>query len=212
MIVRLQDLYGTYDAIFSLGDLCIGSLKLRQNNLRPYAGVLDWMATPELSDVNRLLKNRFIGFMDLPNLRIIGYAGEKYICVSDDAYHFVSNHDFEVGKNSLSHLGSYAEVREKFDRRIRRFLEKVNSCQRILFIRTEGDLGEAKELEKVLSGLVKNDFRVLLVNHTNVKELVEDNWPLEKVCAIQLPSDNKFTANDSLWAELLKDIQISNKE
>lgn len=208
MIVRLQDLKGTYDIIFSLGDLCIASLKLRQNNLRPYAGVLDWMATPSLSDVNRLLKNRFIGFMDLPNLRIIGYAGEHYICVSDDAYHFVSNHDFEVGKNSLSHLGSYPEVREKFDRRIRRFLEKTATCQRILFIRTEGDLEEAKKLEKVLSGLVKHDFRVLLVNHTDVNGLVEDNWPLKKVCAIQLPAGNKFTANDHIWAELLKDIHI----
>ncbi|AFM01435.1 Putative papain-like cysteine peptidase (DUF1796) [Desulfitobacterium dehalogenans ATCC 51507] len=210
--MRLQDLKGTYDAVYSLGDLCLGSIQLEKNNLRPYSGVLDWMASPALSDVNRLLKNRFIGFMDLPNLRIIGYAGEKNICVSDDAYHMVSNHDFEIGKNSLSHLGSYAEVKEKFDRRIHRFLEKAATCQRMLFVRTEGDLGEAKELVKVLSALVRNDFRVLLVNHTNVQGLVEDDWPLDKVCAIQLPAENKFTANDHFWTKMLKDIDISNKE
>lgn len=210
--MRLQDLKGTYDAIYSLGDLCLASIQLEQNNLRPYSGVLDWMASPALSNVNRLLKNRFIGFMDLPNLRIIGYAGEKNICVSDDAYHIVSNHDFEIGKNSLSHLGSYEEVKEKFDRRIRRFLEKAAFCQRILFVRTEGELEEAKELEKVLSDLVKNDFRVLLVNHTDVEGLVEDDWSLEKVCAIRLPAENKFTANNHFWTEMLKDIYFSNKE
>ena len=208
--MKLQDLKGTYDAIYSLGDLCLASLQLEKNNLRPYSGVLDWMASPALSNVNRLLKNRFIGFMDLPNLRIIGYAGENIICVSDDAYHFVSNHDFEVGKNSLSHLGGYPEVKEKFDRRIRRFLEKAASCQRILFIRTEGDLEEAEALEKVLSGLVRNDFRVLLINHADVEGLVEDDWPLEKVCAVRLPDKNKFTENDHLWKKMLEDIHISS--
>lgn len=49
--------------------------------------------------------------MDLPNLRIIGYASDQLICVSDDGYQIVSNHDFEVGKNTLSHLGGYPEVR-----------------------------------------------------------------------------------------------------
>jgi hypothetical protein len=118
--MRLQELKGSYDAIFSLGDLCLSSIQLQNNNLRPYSGVLDWMASPKLSDVNRLLKNRFIGFMDLPNLRIIGYADDN-ICVSDEAYHFVSNHDFEVGPNTLTHLGTYPEVREKFDRRLNVF-------------------------------------------------------------------------------------------
>ncbi|MBO9596846.1 MAG: peptidase, partial [Cohnella sp.] len=183
--MRLQDLKGDYDAIFSLGDLCLGSLQLQQNNLRPFSGVLDWMASPKLSNVNRLLKNRFIGFMDLPNLRIIGYADDN-ICVSDEAYHFVSNHDFKTGPNTLTHLGTYPEVRAKFDRRIKRFLEKCATCKRILFVRTEGDMEDAEVLQTVLSGLVKNDFRVLLVNHDNVGGLAEDDWPLEKVCAVRL--------------------------
>jgi hypothetical protein len=208
--MKLQDLTGTYDAIFSLGDLCIASQQLEKNNLRLYSGVLDWMGSPALSNVNRLLKNRFIGFMDLPNLRIIGYGSENKICVADDAYNIVSNHDFEVGKNSLSHLGGYPEVKEKFDRRIRRFLEKVASCQRILFVRTEGDLEETEALTKVLSGLVRKDFRVLLVNHADVEGLVEDDWPLEKVCAVRLPAVNKFTNNDHLWKKLLEGIHISS--
>jgi hypothetical protein len=204
--MRLQELKGSYDAIFSLGDLCLSSIQLQNNNLRPYSGVLDWMASPKLSDVNRLLKNRFIGFMDLPNLRIIGYADDN-ICVSDEAYHFVSNHDFEVGPNTLTHLGTYPEVREKFDRRIKRFLEKCATSKRILFVRTEGDMEDAEALQTVLSGLVKNDFRVLLVNHDNVGGLVEDDWPLEKVCAVRLPSHEIWNGNNHLWKKLLDGVR-----
>jgi hypothetical protein len=207
-MLKLQDIKGTYDAIYSLGDLCLASIQLRQNNLRPFAGVLDWMASPQLYDVNRLLKYRFMEFMELPNLRIVGYAGDDKICVADDVYNVVSNHDFDVGKNTLTHLGGYPEVKEKFDRRIQRFLDKAASCRKMLFVRTEGDQEDAAELESVLSGLVKNDFRVLIVNHTDVGRLVEDPWPLDKVCAVQMPAENKWTGNDHLWKKLLDGVHI----
>jgi hypothetical protein len=207
--MKLQELKGTYDAIFSLGDLCLASIQLRQNNLRPFAGVLDWMGSPMLSSVNRLLKYRFYDFMELPNMRIIGIANDTSIVVSDDAYHIVSNHDFMVGSNTLTHLGSYTDVKMKFDRRIQRFLEKADTCNRILFVRTEGDYEDAEALQKVLYGLVRHDFRVLIVNHTDVGGLVEDNWRLDKVCAVQLPSINKWTGNDHLWRRMFEGIHLS---
>lgn len=207
--MNLSDIKGTYNAIFSLGDLCLASLQLQRRGLRPYSGVLDWIASLNLSDVSRLLQNRFVGFMEMPNLRIIGYATDKYICVSDDAYHMVSNHDFETTKNSLYHLGGYPEVKQKYDRRINRFLEKVNTCKRILFVRTEGTYDEALELQSVLSDLVKHDFRVLIVNHAPVMGVVEQNWPLEKVCAIELPNFEKWEGNNYLWDQILQGIHIS---
>lgn len=207
--MSLEIIKGTYDAVFSLGDLCLTSIQLKKNNLRPFSGVLDWMASPSLSNVNRLLQNRFVGFMDLPNLRIIGYANDQFICVSDDGYQIVSNHDFAVGKNTLSHLGGYPEVREKFDRRIRRFLEKMETSQRILFVRTEGSFEEVLELESILSGMVKNDFRILLVNHSNVNSMVEKHWPLEKVCVVELPNQDKWNANDHYWKMMLDGVHLS---
>jgi hypothetical protein len=45
------------------------------------------MGSPMLSSVNRLLKYRFYDFMELPNMRIIGYTNDTCIVVSDDAYH-----------------------------------------------------------------------------------------------------------------------------
>lgn len=207
--MSLEDIKGNYDAIFSLGDLCLASIQLKKNHLRPFSGVLDWLASPALSDVNRLLRNRFVGFMDLPNLRIIGYADDN-ICVSDDAYHMVSNHDFPADRNTLTHLATYSEVKEKYNRRIQRFLEKMNTSKRVLFVRTKGTFEDTLELESVLSSLVKNDFRILLVNHTNVGGMVEKDWPLERVCAVDLPNRDIWEGNHHHWKAMLDKVTISD--
>lgn len=204
--MKLSELKGNYDAIFSLGDLCLASIQLEKNGLRPYAGVLDWMGSPQLSEVNRLLMNRFNGFMELANLRVVGNATEEMLLVSDDFYHILSNHDFTKAANPHGNLATYPEVKAKFDRRIQRLLEKADTCQRILFIRTEGDFQDTYDLQTVLSGLVRHDFRILLVNHAPVSGIVELDWPLEKVCAIQLPNVEKWEGNNHLWTAILEGI------
>ncbi|MEK3997039.1 DUF1796 family putative cysteine peptidase [Psychrobacillus sp. FSL K6-2365] len=203
----LSQLKGEYDAIFSLGDLCLASIQLKKHNLRPYSGVLDWMASVELSKVNELLENRFLDFLEYDNLRVIGYA-DTFICVSDDGYNLVSNHDFDGEKNTLTYLGGYAEVMEKYERRIQRFLSEMNNAKRILFVRTEGTLEDAAVLQDVLSRLVKHDFSVLLINHTYVQGIVEKSWPLEKICSIEFPNKDKWEGNHDLWREVLSGIRL----
>jgi hypothetical protein len=203
----LSQLKGEYDAIFSLGDLCLASIQLKKHNLRPYSGVLDWMASVELSKVSELLENRFLDFLEYDNLRVIGYA-DTFICVSDDGYNLVSNHDFDGEKNTLTYLGGYAEVMEKYERRIQRFLSEMNNAKRILFVRTEGTLEDAAVLQDVLSRLVKHDFSVLLINHTYVQGIVEKSWPLEKVCSIEFPNKDKWEGNHDLWREVLSGINL----
>ena len=205
--MNLSQLKGEYDAIFSLGDLCLASIQLKKHNLRPYSGVLDWMASIDLSQVNELLENRFIGFLEYDNLRVIGYA-DDFICVSDDGYNLVSNHDFDGEKNTLNYLGGYAEVMEKYERRIQRFLSEMENAKRILFVRTEGTLEDAAVLQDVLSRIVKHDFSILLINHTYVQGIVEKSWPLEKVCSIEFPNKDKWEGNHDLWEEVLSGIRL----
>lgn len=205
--MNINEIKGKYDAIFSLGDLCLTSIQLKKHNLRPYSGVLDWVASPKLSKVNKLLENRFIGFMDYENLRVLGYA-DTFICVSDDGYDVVSNHDFGGDDNTLEHLWGYKEVMEKYNRRIDRFLKEVDSAKRILFVRTEGTFEDAIELQNVLSKLVKHDFTVLLINHTQVEGIVEKNWPLEKVCSLEFPNKDKWEGNHDLWERVLDGVYL----
>ncbi|MBD7944190.1 MULTISPECIES: DUF1796 family putative cysteine peptidase [Psychrobacillus] len=209
--MELSKLKGGYDAVFSLGDLCLASIQLKKHNLRPFSGVLDWMASPTLSTVNELLENRFIGFMDYDNLRVIGYA-DSNICVSDDAYNLVSNHDFSREKNTLEFLGSYLEVMEKYERRIQRFLHQMQTAKRILFVRTEGTLEDAASLQNTLSEMVKHDFNVLLINHTPVKWMVEKHCPLEKVCMMEFPNEDIWEGNGELWKEVLSDIYLTKSK
>lgn len=205
-----NELKGNYDAIFSLGDLCLTSIQLKKHNLRPYSGVFDWVATPDLSKVNRLLTYRFEGLLDYHNLRIVGYASENMICVSDDYNQFVSNHDFGTDKNSLSNIDidSYIEVMEKYRRRINRFLHAMETAKRILFVRTEGTFEDVLELQSVLSNLVKNDFSILLINHDNVSEMKERPWPLAKVYAVDFPNFDKWEGNHHLWTDILEGVNL----
>ncbi|MBD3860533.1 peptidase [Bacillus sp. 28A-2] len=212
--MRLEDLKGNYDAIYSLGDLCLAALQLRKNNLRPFAGPLDWMSSPSLPNVSRLLKNRFEGYMDKSNLIPSGYSKgvdslEPHLCLTDMEYQIVSSHDFKASENTFSNLSTYPEVKAKFDRRIKRFLEMLSTGKRILFIRTEGAFDEVLELETVISELIKNDFAILLVNHTDTKVLVEKDWPVEKVCAIELPNIEKWQGNDHYWRDIFNGISIN---
>jgi hypothetical protein len=206
--LSLEKIKGSYDAVFSLGNVCLGAIQLKKFNLRPFAGVLDWVSSYSLPDVKRLLQNRFSGFMELPNLKVLGYATDLDLLVLDEAYSIYFNHDFKTDKNTVSHLAAYTEVKEKYNRRVGRFLEKLDTSQRILFIRTEGTLEEVKELESILSGMVKNDFRLLVVNHTKVNGMIEKNWDLEKVSVVELPDDEKWDANDHYWESIFNGVHL----
>ncbi|MUL34242.1 DUF1796 family putative cysteine peptidase [Priestia megaterium] len=206
--MNLEGIKGHYDSIFSLGDLCLTSLQLKDNNLRTFSGILDWVSSPSLKNVNVLLQNRFADFLNLKNLRIIKYISQWDLLVWDEVYNIGFNHDFKTDKNTLTYLGGYAEVKEKYDRRIQRFLEKLSTSQRILFIRTEANFEEVAELEAILSGMIANDFRILVINHTDVDHLVEKSWSLQRVCAIELPNHDKWNANNHYWKKILTDITL----
>ncbi len=210
-MANLNKIKGEYDATFSLGHLCLAAMKLREHNLRPFSGVLDWVGSPTLSKVNLLLKNRFSGFMDIKNLKPIKYLSENDLYVYNPVYDIGINHDFKAHNNTLTHLGGYPEVREKYDRRIKRFLDKVKKSKRILFIRTEqseASLDEIKELESILSEMVVNDFELLMVHHKNVNTMIDKESPLEKVTIVELPNKEIWKGNDIHWSHIFDGIKL----
>lgn len=206
--MRLKDINGEYDGIFSLGELCLSSIQLERCGLRPFAGPLDWMSTPALADVNRLFANRFEGFMNRDHLVYVQHASDKLLLVREQVYNAFSNHDFFVHRNHPDLLEDYPAVKAKYDRRIARLLDKAETGRRLLFVRCGGSLEEAAGLQQVLSGLVKHDFRVLLVNHTNANTLTETDWPLERVCSVELPGDPDviWGGNNAHWDRMLSGI------
>jgi hypothetical protein len=71
----LQDIKGSYDVIVSLGSACNTAMLLRQHNLRRFSGPLDWKVSGSLSDVNRLLRKKFVNFMELENMTLLDGTG-----------------------------------------------------------------------------------------------------------------------------------------
>lgn len=207
--MRIADIKGKYDDIFSLGELCFISIQLEKNGIRPYSGVLDWMGSPNLSSVSRMLRNRFEGFMDRQNMECVGTAGDKLYLVQDKLYDIYSNHDFFIAQNDPKKLESYPNVKAKYDRRIKRFLEKVDSSKRLLFVRSGGTYEEAGELRQVLDELVRNDYVLLFLNPGRADGIEENDWLLDRVCSVNVPHvDKLWNDSDHLWKELFEGIEL----
>ncbi|MGG3557890.1 DUF1796 family putative cysteine peptidase [Peribacillus frigoritolerans] len=85
-------------------------------NLRRFSFPLDWVVSNSLPDVSRILKNRFVGFMDLKNMKQVGGiasyldAGDvvfsdegckqkKAHFIQDTYYNVISVHDFPMIPN-----------------------------------------------------------------------------------------------------------------
>ena len=200
--MNLEDIQKSYGVIVSLGGLCQVTNQIKRHNLRTFSGPLDWFYYPSLSDVNRLLQNRFKKFMKLENMIIEGsesygliesefdnqikWAERITYCIKDTYYNCFSMHDFPI--NSEKDLKStYPSFKAKLDTRINQFLEKINSSESILFIRIWGNRDEAVELQNVLSEITNKDFNILIVNFKEgISNIVEQNWGISRVCSIEL--------------------------
>ncbi|HHP1039557.1 papain-like cysteine peptidase [Bacillus cereus group sp. MYBK59-1] len=224
--MNLEDIQKSYGVIVSLGGLCQVTNQIKRHNLRTFSGPLDWFYYPSLSDVNRLLQNRFKKFMKLENMVIEGsesygliesefdnqikWAERITYCIKDTYYNCFSMHDFPI--NSEKDLKStYPSFKAKLDTRINRFLEKINSSESILFIRIWGNRDEAVELQNVLSKITNKDFNILICNFKEgISNIVEQNWGISRVCSIELPRyQDRWEGDDSDWDVILNKITLT---
>ena len=207
--MKLDEIKGPYNAIFSLGENCIPALKLRKYNLRQMAGPFDWVGTPKLKNVNALINTNFANFLNLSNLVIPQYASTEDVLVVDSVNYVSFNHDFKTDVNTLTDLPSLPQVQEKYFNRINRFMTMLSTSQRLLFIRTNATTTDIMELENILSRMVKNEFSILVVNHTHVKELLEVDWNINNVCTIELPNEEIWEGNNSWWEFIFQGITLA---
>jgi hypothetical protein len=213
----LQDIKGSYDVIVSLGSACNTAMLLRQHNLRRFSGPFDWNVSGSLSDVNRLLKNKFVGFMELENMRLMDGTGHgvddgvdlqpvKSHIVMDTYYNIISFHDFPILPN-LDWTATYPSFKDKLNYRIDRFLEKIINSQSILFVRWAGSYAQAVELQSVLTGIVKGKFNILILEPVEgLQDVNEIKWGIDRVCAVTVPN---LPYDNSTWDYVLNGITLT---
>jgi hypothetical protein len=206
--MRLNEIKGEYNAIFSLGENCIPALKLRKYNLREFAGPFDWVGSPNLSRVTNLLRTNFSNFLNEDTFIVPQYASDEDLLVVDKTHLISFNHDFKTDVNTLQQLSGLPQVQKKYENRINRFMEALKTSQRLLFIRTEANIKDALELENVLSQLVRHQYCILIVNHKPVNEIVELDWKVNNICAIEMPNDEIWEGNNLLWERIFQGITL----
>ncbi|WP_244235282.1 DUF1796 family putative cysteine peptidase [Paenibacillus lautus] len=208
VVLSLQDIKGPYHAIFSLGNNCLPAIELREHGLRKFAGPIDWMGTPVLPQISRMLRNRFQGMLVYANLVLVNQASEELYNIRDLEYDLYLNHDFYVHNNFPPHLPAYPDIKTKYDRRTTRFLQTLESGGRILFIRTDSNYEEMKELVDSLKQICAGPFHVLAVNHEPVPEIEMMDWDIEHVCAIKMPNIDIWNSNRFRWTFIFQGMYL----
>jgi hypothetical protein len=223
--MRLQDLKKEYDVVVSIGSSCLPAYQIQRHRLRAFSGPLDWVLSPKLSDVNRLLQNKFAGFMELPSMKLVDGAYYSLLNeysepqnarhtptyrVEDTCYGITSVHDFPVIPGNNWSL-SYPVYKDKLNRRIVRFLEQITQRQTILLVRMEATYEEAAALRGILPQLTASRVDILIVNPVvDSASVSEKEWGIPGVCMVESPAPyDIWHGEDAVWDEILSGIRLT---
>ena len=175
-----------YDFIFSLGAACSCTQMLRKAQLQFASYPLDWLFGSDLAGRVDIVASRFTRFLEETDLTYT-YSERSISC---DAYHnafndLTFNHDFESGKELKE---TYPAVKEKYNRRIKRLLDRIEAASTVLgvFIETP-DSGKsrytAQDLQEIHTKLNKafpnKRFDLLYVSPDTALEhgkIVTESW------------------------------------
>lgn len=128
-----------FENIISLGCNCVVASSLSKNGFREYSSPFDWGCFKYKDSVLMALKNDFKDWFELENLRQPKDAHAHEIF--DEKYRILFNHEI-TNQDTLENV--YPKVKEKYNRRIARFKNKIK--QPSLFIRYVDNLNEINEI------------------------------------------------------------------
>lgn len=136
-----------YDVIFSIGSACLCSQMLRRSGLQFCSYPFDWLAGCDFSGRIDFLVSDFKDFFNREDFHFTGKdnADEHNPC---DVYEnnktgIAFNHDFARG---VPFDVSYPAVKAKYDRRINRLLNDIDSHKNILIVFTEVPSGNSENI------------------------------------------------------------------
>ncbi|WNS44596.1 DUF1796 family putative cysteine peptidase [Paenibacillus sp. MMS20-IR301] len=196
--MNLAGIKGGYDCIISLGSSCEPAAHLRRKGLRVFSSPLDWVVSLSLTDVNRLLGQRFSGYMELPNMGVIDgndvfvenevVQPVKSYFIKDYYYNVISVHDFPV-LEGLEWYHVYPGFKEKINMRSRRLLDALAVSRKVLFIRWGGTREEAVQLQSTLGTLTGGEYQILIVNGVDgLESVVDREWSLPGIASLGIPN------------------------
>lgn len=126
-----------YDAIYSIGYNCGCAQNLKRFKLRKFSGPFDWLYCDNLNKVFDVLLSDFKYFLNVEDLVPMPKNPDAKLVDKEHDYYrnakntYVFLHDFPA---NVSLQDSFSQVKEKYDRRIKRFLDMIYSDKRVLLV------------------------------------------------------------------------------
>ena len=202
---------GEYDIAYSLGAPCQVAEQLKRHSLRMTSGPFDWTVLESVPCLISALENRFEGYFDPEHIEIRGRHDHTFL-VFDTRYQIMSVHDFPLGEGDPQELVSAAmpAFQEKMRRRIDRFYDSVTRGQKVLFVRYHGSREDTEQLSGCLSALTHGNYKLIMLNETKERKLIEENWHIPNTYAARIcqSEDIPWQGCDEHWDRVLQGIRI----
>lgn len=170
-----------YDIIYSLGASCACAGYMKQHNLRSFSGPFDWLTNAPFEVNTDLILNDFKDFCNFEDF--VPYDRNDGIIYDCDSYsnkktNLLFFHDF---KKEVPFSEIFPSVKEKYERRIARFYERIKNSSKVLLIWYNyfGKTDEADVTDKcnaIVQKFGKNiDFLIIEHDETKPKGEIEYN-------------------------------------
>lgn len=169
-----------YDFVFSIGEACSCTQVLRQQGLQNASYPFDWLFGSTLVKRCEILANEFKDFIRKEDLEF-SYEERSVKCY---AYHnklngITFNHDF---LKSLEFDEAYPLVKEKYDRRIKRLLKRIENSNSVLVVYLESPITNHPDIsnEEILQGysILKEKFgdkiNLLYIKNSKQEVVIEE--------------------------------------
>lgn len=165
-----------FDIAYSLGYNCAVALYMRSRMMRFASGPFDWIAGGTLETRINTITTGFEDFLRLPDLELrerdfgfgLTFAHDYYLNVHNGFRHY---HDF---KTAVPLEQTYPAVKEKYQRRIKRFTEDL-AHKRVLLVWYALEQSNSDELVLEYCNKIINMFgdnvHFLIIEHSDSDEI-----------------------------------------
>ncbi|MCD9026425.1 DUF1796 family putative cysteine peptidase [Cohnella silvisoli] len=202
--MKWKDCAGAYMAYISLGSTCQTAYQLQRLNLRKFAGPLDWFISRSVTDVARLIRNRFNGFMELNHLQVLGTEPAHFI-VRDNSYDIVSYHDFPLMRRWTD---AYPDFKQKLNRRVNAMITAAKNSP-LCLVRIDTSMMEAQQLYAALTTIIPGEFQLLIVNNSDrVQEVRHEDWGLRHIGSVTVPNGADWRGSNFAWDQVMYGFQL----
>lgn len=128
-----------YDVIISLGFHCATASQLEKRRLRRGSLPFDWIlqSNPDfLDDVSHFISTDFTDFLGHEDLTPVpSLPEEEFTAYKSTKYEITFFHDFKgniFSSNQSANKKFFNQVKDKYERRIKRFFEYLNNSENVL--------------------------------------------------------------------------------